>query len=192
MKALTSTTWPEVFAGWREREAKNPAWIRTATEIKGWSDWESWRQHTVSQMRLDERAWTVYELSDPMTEIPAMLAGPYSGWQKRFPVPNVGTFADLANSLKDAAEFSANKTIQNLWKGFPAETGLIGLRWPDEKIVLVEGHHRAMAVALAAHDGRTMTFGKVRIALADLTVADDGLMDRVLARGTSKEPRKGR
>jgi len=187
MKALNSTTWPEIFAAWRDREANNLAWIRTATEIKGWPDWESWRQFTISQMQLDQRAWTVYELTDPMTEIPAMLVGPYSGWQKRFPKPNTGTFADLANSPKDAAEFSANTTIQNLWKGFPPETELIGLRRPDGKIVLIEGHHRATAVALAAHDGRTMTFGKVRIALADLTTADDGLMDRVLARGTSNE-----
>lgn len=186
MKQLHQTTWPEIFAAWREREAGNPGWIRTATEVKGWPDWESWRQFTVSQMQLDQRAWTMHELTDPMAEIPAMLVGPYSGWQKRFPEPNIGTFANLANSPKDAAEFSRNTAIQNLWKGFPSETELIGLRRPDGRIALVEGHHRAMAVALAAHEGRTLTFGKVRIALADLTAADDGLMDRVLARGTSK------
>lgn len=146
----------------------------------------------MKQLRLDTRAWTVYELTDPMADIPAMLVGPYSGWQKRFPTPNIGTFADLANSPKDAAEFSANTTIKDLWREFPPKTELIGLRWPDGKIVLVEGHHRAMAVALAAHEGRTLTFGKVRIALADLTTSEGDLMDRVAARGTSKEPRKGR
>ncbi len=190
MKQLNATTWPDIFAVWRSREASNPAWIKTATEIKGWPDWESWRQFSVSQMQLDKRAWTVYELTDPMAEIPAMLVGPYSGWQKRFPVPNIGTFADLANNSKDAAEFMANDTIQRLQQMFPLETEFIGLRRPDGKIVLVEGHHRAMAVALAAHDGRMPTFGKVFIALADLTDADSGLMNRVLARGMSKEPRK--
>lgn len=190
MKKLVPITWPEIFADWRDREANNPGWIRTATEVKGWPDWESWRQFTVSQLQLDQRTWTLYELTDPMTEIPAMLVGPYSGWQKRFPEPNVGTFADLAGIPEQHAFFAGHTAIQRLQQQFPSETELIGLRRPDGRIVLIEGHHRAMAIALAAHDEKKVAVGKVVIALADLTDDDEGLLDRALARGTSKEPRK--
>lgn len=191
MKQNGNATWPEIFDDWRAREASNPGWVHTATVVKGWPDWESWRQLTVKQLRLDDRQWTMFGLDQPLTEIPAMLIGPHSGWQKNLPVPNVSTFGDLANIPEQAEHFAALSVTKQLRQKFPAQTRLIGLRRPDGRIVLIEGHHRAMAIALAAKDGQRLDCGDVRIALADLQPAEAGLLDVVLARGTTKVPPAG-
>ncbi len=54
MRFIKQTTWQEVFKGWSEQEANNPGWIRCATEIKGWPDWESWRNHTAEQSKFSK------------------------------------------------------------------------------------------------------------------------------------------
>ncbi|KKT26376.1 MAG: hypothetical protein UW11_C0014G0001, partial [Parcubacteria group bacterium GW2011_GWA2_43_9b] len=61
---IKNTTWPEVFEGWQDREAKDPGWIECATKIKDWSDWESWRKYTATQLRADNREWKIYKITD--------------------------------------------------------------------------------------------------------------------------------
>lgn len=192
MHFLKDTTWSDVFAEWRAHEATNPAWIQTATAVKGWPDWQSWRSFTADQLRLPSRTWTLQVMDDPMREIPAMLVGPYTGWQSRLPQLNVKTFAELVAIPAQAAFFRAHETVPKLQASFPAETQFIGLRKSDGQIVCVEGHHRAVAVALAARDERPVTFGTVRIALADLRPDEGGLLDAVLARGSEKSPKRKR
>lgn len=85
VKFIKEITWTEVFEGWRSREANNPGWIKTATEIKGWPDWESWRKFTASQIGAENHSWELYEFTDPMSEVPEMLVGPYGGWQSKLP-----------------------------------------------------------------------------------------------------------
>ncbi|MBI4592522.1 hypothetical protein HY733_03695 [Candidatus Uhrbacteria bacterium] len=77
-----------------------------------------------------------------------------------------------------------------MMKYFPSSTTFIGLRLEaSDRIVFIEGHHRATAVALAALDGKTINFGgPVFIALATLKADEAQLLDEVLARGTSKDP----
>ena len=189
MNALGPTTWDEVFATWAASEEQNPGWINVATKIKGWPDWRSWRMFTATSLHLPARTWTLEEFTDPMTEIPSMLVGPFTGWQKRLPAPNTHTFADLVNIPEQYNHFGSNVDLQKLENNFPLHTKLTGLRRPDGRIVLIEGHHRATVVALAAHDKKTISFPTpVTIFMAELGNDESELLDAVLARGSSKNP----
>lgn len=189
MKFIRDLTWPDVFGFWEVNEGTSPAWAKVAIEVKGWPDWRSWRMFTAHQLSLAGRTWKLYEIETPAATISAMLVGPYSGWQGRLPRPNVHTFADLVNIPEQYQHFSTNRNIQAMQNAFPVSAIMTALQRPDGKLVCIEGHHRATAVALAQHDGRTMQFATwPQIAIAELSTADDGLLDTVLARGTTKEP----
>jgi hypothetical protein len=190
MNTIRDIVWDEVFASWAEREEQSPGWIKVATEVKGWPDWRSWRSFSAAQMKLPERQWTLYEFTDPMREIPAMHVGPYSGWQSKLPIANVGSFADLIAIPKEFEFYLANANLKRIAENYPAHTQMIGLRRLDGKIVCLEGHHRAVCVALAARRGETIHFSQpMQIAIADLQLGEEDLFDRVLARGTSKDPK---
>lgn len=119
-----------------------------------------------------------------------MLVGSFTGWQSRLPALNQHTFADLALIPAQAAHFRAHEKVASMMKNFPSSTTFIGLQldWTD-RIVCIEGHHRATAVALAELDDAPIDFGgTVRIALAMLKADESGLLEEVLTRGTSKDP----
>lgn len=73
---------------------------------------------------------------------------------------------------------------------FPAPTEFIGLiRQDSDKIVCLEGHHRAVAVALAKRQGKEIDFKEgAFIALAELPATEISILDQILKRGTSKNP----
>lgn len=192
MRFLKDTTWEEVFNGWRQREASNPGWINCATKIKGWPDWESWRKFTVLQLGLEKLSWQIFEFTDPINEISAMLVGPYTGWQDRVTKKNQSTFEDLLNVPEQLDFFLKHDRVPSIVANFPNPTEFIGLTREDlDKVVCVEGHHRAVAVALAKKQGVPIDLGgKITIALAGLKENRVGVLDEVLKRGTSKNPQK--
>ncbi|MBF8281072.1 MAG: hypothetical protein HW383_845 [Candidatus Magasanikbacteria bacterium] len=187
MKFLKETNWNEVFSGWREREADDPGWKKVATQVKGWRDWESWRKNTASQLGAEKRKWQIFELTDPLNEIPAMLVGPYAGWQSRLPKKNEMTFEDLANIPEQRKFFKNHSRVASMMKNFPSPTEMIGLvRQDNEKIICVEGHHRATAVAIAKKENQMINFHvPVRIALAKISASELSLLDKMLERGSA-------
>jgi len=188
MKYLRDIAWDEVFAGWREREAGNPGWVKCATEIKGWPDWESWRKNTADFFGADGKTWKLYQFTDPMNEIPDMLVGPYNGWQSRFAEKNVHTFAELVEIPEQFEHFSKHEGIRSIIAGMPFDTQFIGLQRADNgKIVCVEGHHRATAFAILRKMAKQIDFSanKITIALAELGLEEIGRLEEVLAKGTS-------
>jgi len=190
MRFKKNTTWGNIFDGWRKREANDPGWINCATNIKGWPNWESWRNFTVSQMRLKDLSWQIFEFTDPINEIPAMLIGPYTGWQKRVERKNQSTFEDLINIPNQLTFFKQHDKVNSMITDFPYVTELIGLIREDQnKIVCIEGHHRAVAIALAKKQKIPMNFkGGITIALAKLEKDRINILDKALKRGTSKKP----
>lgn len=189
MKFLRDTTWEEVFNGWRGREASNPAWIACATKVKGWPDWESWRRFTASQIDAESRVWKIFKITDPMKEIQEMFIGPFSGWQSRIINKNNTTFRELIDIPEQYHHFSTHDGVVSILKGLPFTTEFIGiLREDRDKIVLLEGHHRATAIAIVAKEKRQIDFENVNItmALARLPADECPMLDDILKRGTSK------
>lgn len=123
-----------------------------------------------------------------MRDIPMMLVGPFAGWQAKLPVPNRQTFADLVRRPEQAVPLHSHERVAGIMKHFPPSTTFFGLKREDTgAIVCLEGHHRATAVALCELAGDEINFGgPVRVALADLGVDEVGLLDQVLARGTTR------
>jgi len=190
MHLIKNTTWENVFGGWRQREASDPGWINCATNIKGWPDWKSWRKFTASQIGLENLSWQIFEFTDPIKEIPAMLIGPYTGWQSRVANKNQSNFEDLVNIPEQFDFFSKHDKVLSMIADFPFPTEFIGLIREDKnKIVCIEGHHRAVAVALAKKQDSSIDFkGNITIALAKLRKDRVNVLDNALKRGTSKNP----
>jgi len=188
MKYLKDTTWSEVFTSWRDREAHDPAWIRCATEVKGWPDWESWRRFTASQIDAANQKWQIFEFTDPYNQIPNMLMGPFPAWQDRLAEKNTHTFADLFELPEQVKYFSQeDPKVSSMIDNFPKNTELIGYICEDNRIICIEGHHRSATVALARKLGRPIDFGdSVRIALAKLPAEKQPLWNAILARGTTR------
>ncbi|PIT88029.1 MAG: hypothetical protein COU29_04480 [Candidatus Magasanikbacteria bacterium CG10_big_fil_rev_8_21_14_0_10_36_32] len=186
MKYLKDTTWQEVFATWKKEEGSDPSWINFATKVKGWPDWESWRNFGAKQIGAEQRDWKIYELDDPMKEIPEMLIGPFTGWQSRLPEKNKSAFIDLINIPEQYEHFKKHGKVVSMLESFPLDTEIMGfIREEDGKIICLEGHHRATAVAIAAKESKKLNFGKVKIALAVLKKEEKELMNKVLERVTS-------
>ena len=190
MNFIKKTTWKEIFDEWEKREANNPGWVRCATEVKGWPDWKSWKNFSASQINADERDWQILEFTDPINEVSQMLVGPYTGWQSRFSEKNTGTFENLLNDPKQYDFFSKHEAVISIMNNLPFPTEFIGLIRDDtNKIVCLEGHHRATAIAMAKKQGKQIDFGnKIKIALAHLGKDEISLLDEMLKRGSSKNP----
>lgn len=192
MKFVRDITWKEVFEGWCAREAQNPGWIECAQE-KGWPDWEQWRQCTASLINAQNRSWKLFVFDDPVQEISSMLIGPYTGWQSRVENKNSTTFEDLLSSKSQFDYFSTHKGVVSIADGLPFSTEFIGVVRKDiNKIVCIDGHHRATATALLLKQGRHVHFDevKVTIALAELPENECSILDEMLKRGTSKNPQE--
>ncbi len=184
-------SWDDVFAGWEAREAGNPSWVACARD-KGFPDWASWRLGTAAFMGLPERAWSLYRIAAPSVVIPRLLVGPFGGWQAHCPAKNRTTFADLlAPGTPGEAAFRANSGVARVRRGLPFATQLIALQCEaDNRLVCIEGHHRAAAITLARNDGEALPWDgiEVTIVIASVSSNEDGLFDRMLARGTSRDP----
>jgi hypothetical protein len=153
---LKDTSWGAVFRVWEEHEGSDPVWQEYAKK-EGWESWRAWREHLSSQFGARDRRWKLYEVSDPAQVIPKFLMGPFRGWQNHYEEKNIHTFVEL---VRDHTDWVAdNIGVRTRKTDFPVDTQFIGVYIKDEgRIVLYEGHHRAAAIALAAHEGSSISF----------------------------------
>lgn len=158
---LRSATWPELFDYWRQGEESDPDWIKSYTS-RGFTSWAEWRQNYVTALHLDQRQWRIHTILNPLVTVPTFRGGPFHSWiKKHYHGVDRPTFAELVTHTS----VQQKPDLEDLIKNFPATTMLIGLQQGTD-IIIIDGMHRACALALAAARQQPIT-ANVTIALAD-------------------------
>ncbi len=162
---LKKLTWKEVFEMWRQDEEHLEHW-KAYWHAKGFKSWADWRMEQVRATGADKLKWQLYDVADPINTICTWKGGPTTTWLKYFYAPlgksaqDLPTFAELATSPAVANHYY----VRDLTKTFPKETTLMAIK-TAQGIVVVQGLHRACAIALSAAWGNPVKT-KVRVALA--------------------------
>lgn len=170
---IKTTTWNEVFAEWREREA---AWGWEAVwRERGYASWDEWRRTYTELLGLERRAWEIVKIDDPATIVPGMWAVAYSGWKRYYPS---GSSRARLSDIADHPDLPQNGKIIGLLKEFPSPTTIIVLRCGDD-FALFEGLHRAATIALAAREGRKIA-GDVFVAQTTFDEHEHPLFEKAI------------
>jgi hypothetical protein len=161
LKFIKPVSWADVFLSWRDAEAHLPRWIEHYT-MRGFNSWEDWRNDTFKDLPYASLEWKLFEVKDPVAHIQHFFGGPFRAWKNKY---YDGASARSFMEIIGRKDFEQNEVIMELLANFPAETTLIGLNTPIG-IVVIEGMHRACALALAARN-KVEIHSKVLLALAD-------------------------
>jgi len=143
---IKDLTWPEVFEIWRKNEDyPNSHWI-SHWQSRGFKSWEEWRQTYVQPLGLSDLKWQLFYLPEPLIALPFCHGGPFRSWvELYYHGQTTPSFASLALD----PEVEKNSGVQFMLKNFPAQTIISGVVI-NGKIIIVEGMHRAAALAVAA------------------------------------------
>lgn len=144
----------EVFETWRNIEESVEHWTGV-WQSKGFKSWEDWRRATHAPLFEKQLNWNLYKINEPLKSVPQWQAGMFHVWNKCF----YNSFNEQPPLLKDLL---THPGVHNHWyireiaNNFPASTTLTALNMPNGDIVLVEGMHRACAIAMLAHDNKSL------------------------------------
>ena len=153
--------WRDVFAVWRSHEAYQKDWEEHWIE-RGFDSWDAWRTNYIAPLEPTVRQWGIYRIENLSYDISLMYGVPSRGWQQTcYGGERTKMIADILVH-KVVAE---NVKIHNVLHRLPYQTMLMGIVH-EERIVLVDGMHRACAlaqstknfvgdvvIALTEHDG---------------------------------------
>jgi hypothetical protein len=152
-------SWEEIFNCWRRGEAGQESWKRHWEE-RGFDSWDEWRTTYASPLQPASLQWHLYKITDPLKDFPSIFGVPANAWIKK---AYNGEATKQLKTILDNPIIKENDKIQAIKKDFPKETMLTGIIY-DEKIVLIEGMHRACA--MASWDPKIPFNSDVTIALA--------------------------
>lgn len=135
-------TWKDIFDKWRELEAWQKSW-KKHLENRGFSSWDEWREAYAAPISSKNLAWFLYEIKNPLADSPLFYGTPTRSWIDKV------YEGEITKQLKDVLYHPTilnNAKIKEIKNNFPAETMLTGIVW-ENKIILIEGMHRACALA---------------------------------------------
>lgn len=166
LKYPEDVTWEQVLDNWRQRERGNPDLARFGEA--GLCVWER------ILGGLDDvgihpslKAWKRYTIVNPWELVPKLRLAPYGYWQEQFPDDIRNSVSLNFNKLvNDRREYQRNRRVLSIMRDFPINSIFVGLRMPDNSIVLLEGHHQAIAITLARDQGLLLNLGELKIDIA--------------------------
>lgn len=157
---MRATAWPEIFGKWREGEAVQASW-KKHWEERGFASWDEWREAYASPLNPQSLRWLLYKINDPVKDLPLFYGVPTRGWIDK---AYRGKKTVLLKDLVALPIIKENEKVEDIKKNFPKATMLTGLIF-NGNIILVEGQHRACA--LASWNPQTPLNSEVTLALAE-------------------------
>lgn len=150
MNLIRSCAWEEVFLFWYQNEGQNPNWIQLAKD-RGFSSWADWRINGYARrFECADTEWGLYEIENPSEIISTWFGGPFRTWIERFYNGEITkSFADLASH----AEIVSHSGVRSMVGQYPDATVITALELSDGRMMIIEGMHRACALALMAKEG---------------------------------------
>jgi hypothetical protein len=142
LKFIRPIAWQEIFEQWRKGEAGQESW-KKHWEDRGFSSWNEWRQAYAAPLQPESLQWYLYRINNPLKEFPLIFGVPADAWIRK---AYDGETTKKLSEITNAPVFKENNKIIAIKKDFPKETMFTGLIC-ENKIVLVEGMHRACAIA---------------------------------------------
>lgn len=175
---IQETTWNDVFAAWRAREA-DWGWPEVARS-RGYDSWDAWRMTYCEPLGLPTRRWALYRVEQPLVFAPQMWVGAFRGWRRYFPEGVTRLqFSDLVRNEM----VRENDKVAAILSAFPRETTIIGVRCGDD-VMCGEGTHRSAALAIMAADG-TPVETELTVALTEFAPEEQALFDAIRTQGAT-------
>ena len=151
IKLIRPCEWEEVFLEWYKNEGTNPNWIKLAQD-RGHASWADWRINGYARRFACAQAdWALYEIIDPAAVVSGWYGGPFRTWiEKWYNGGKAKTFSELADLPTIASHAGIRSRIEN----YPVDSAISALELPDGRVFVIEGMHRACALALAKKEGK--------------------------------------
>ena len=127
---------------------------------RGFDSWKSWRANCIAPLGPERREWFLYHLGD-LSEVSEFFGVPSRGWIDKC---YEGEFTRRLKDITDKEIVKDNPKVISIKENFPLATMLTGVI-ADEKLILVEGMHRSLALTLAVAEDK-LPVADVSIALA--------------------------
>lgn len=143
-KFIRDIPFEEVVSAWAVNEDAEhaPHWESFWKNL-GYKSWTEWRKPFIDTMAVAGNRWGLYQILEPVREIPQFRGGAYAGWAKNF----YG-----GKHLPKFSEMKQHPTAPQYLDNFPKVTTLIA--WITEQgVVIIEGMHRCATFAFASKRG---------------------------------------
>jgi len=162
-KLIRQCEWEEVFLSWYKNEGEKENWKQLAKE-RGHESWADWRLKGYARRFECEKAkWSLYEISNPSEAVAGWFGGPFRTWiERHYDREKTKSFSELAAR----PEIANNPTVMSMMENYPKETVITALKSKDGRTFVIEGMHRACALALMAKEGKPFA-GKLIFAIGE-------------------------
>ena len=161
IKLIRECEWEEVFLCWYKSEGERANWNQLAKE-RGFASWADWRINGYARrFECAKASWGFYEISNPSLVVGDWFGGPFRTWiERHYGGEKTKSFSDLTSR----ADIVNNATIRAMTDNYPKESVVSALQLSDGRIFVVEGMHRACALALMGKEGEPFS-GKLIFAI---------------------------
>ena len=144
--------WEEVFLEWYKSEGENPNWLELA-KSRGYNSWAEWRLDGYAKRFGCEKArWGFFEITNPGEVVKDWFGGPFRTWiERHYSGAKTKTFAELAQE----PAILGQAAVKAMTVDYPVNSVISALKLPDKRIFVIEGMHRACALAVMNAQGKT-------------------------------------
>ncbi len=160
LEYIHDRSWDEIFSVWRSYEAYQKSW-KNHWQEREFNSWDDWRKDYISSISPENKKWSIYRINN-ISDVSNFYGVPSRGWIEKC---YNGEVTKKLSEISDHPVIKNNDKIDAIKNNFPYQTMLTGVV-NENKIILVEGMHRALALARIAGDGLKIE-GDMIIALAE-------------------------